>query len=117
MQDLQEVFQRLQENKKKLKDLKASYRDALLTSQQYVEVSDELKVLKEKKKEIENVTRGQFAAEFMQIEDLKIDLASDMELISDIALTQIMKGETVAVKDEYENEYEPIIKVNFKKSA
>jgi hypothetical protein len=28
----------------------------------------------------------------------------------------MMKGETVSVKDEYENEYEPVFKVAFKKS-
>lgn len=117
MQDIQSVFNRIQENKKKMKDLKDAYKDALSTSQQYKEVTEELKLMKEKKKDIEATIRGQFANEFMQIEDLKIDIASDQELLSDIAMTQIMKGETVAVTDNYENEYEPIFKVNFKKVA
>ena len=115
MQDLQAVFNRIQENKKKMKDLKDAYKDALSTSQQYKEVTEELKLFKEKKKEIEAAIRGQFANEFRQIEDLKIDIASDQELLSDIAMTQVMQGQTVAVTDQYENEYEPIFKVNFKK--
>lgn len=116
MQDIQAIFQRVEENKKKMKDLKESYKDALSTSQQYKESTEELNVLKEKKKEIENTLKGQFASEFMQIEDLKIDVASDQDLMSDIALTQVMQGGQVMVKDQYENEYEPVFKVAFKKT-
>jgi hypothetical protein len=47
---------------------------------------------------------------------MKIDLDSDMEMISDLALNQLMKGETVKVKDEYEVEYDPLFTVKFKKA-
>jgi len=117
MQNLQEVFVRIQESKKKIKDLKTAFKDALETSQSYKEVSEELKTMKEKKKSIEASTKEQFASELTQIDDLKIDLAADMELISDIAMTQLMKGETVSVTDQYENEYEPIFNVKFKKAS
>lgn len=115
MKDLQTIFDRIQENKKKLKDYTQAYKDALKASQQYVEITDELKELKEKKKGIEAAIKEQCASELLAAEDLKIDIASDKELLSDIAMTQIMKGETVAITDQYDNEYEPIFKVNFKK--
>lgn len=115
MQDLQSVWQRIQEAKKKQKDLKSVYKDALATSLEYQEITDKLKTLKEKKKQVENSTKEQFASELTKLDDLKIDIAGDMELISDIAMTQLMKGESIAIKDEYDNEYEPIFKVNFKK--
>ena len=37
-------------------------------------------------------------------------------MLNDLALTPLMKGETVEVKDEFENAYEPTWKVNFKKA-
>lgn len=115
MQDIQEIFSRIQENKKKMKDLKSSYKDGLASSQQYQDISDELKVMREKRKSVESAIRDGFTSEFTKIEDLKIDLESDMELLSDIAMTRLMKGQTVEVKDEYENDYSPTFKVSFKK--
>lgn len=115
MQNIQEVFIRIQESKKKMKDLKEAYKDALSTSQEYEEVVEKMKALREKKKQIENTTKESFASEFRQLDDLKIDIASDMELMNDIAVTQIMKGEAVELTDQYENQYEPIVNVKFKK--
>ena len=31
-------------------------------------------------------------------------------------MTKLMKGESVSVSDEYENEYEPVFSVKFKKT-
>jgi hypothetical protein len=115
MQDIQGIFNRIQENKKKLKDLKQAYKDALSTSQAYEEATETLKTMKEKKKAIETATKEQFSGEFTQMEDLKIDIESDNEMISDIALTTMMKGETVQITDQYDNEYEPQFTVKFKK--
>lgn len=117
MSNLQEVFLRIRETKKEQKKLKDAYRDALLNSAEYKQVSDDLKDLRNRKKQIEADIRAQFSSEFTRLDDLKIDLESDFEILSDIALTQLMKGETVKVKDEYEVEYEPIFTVKFKKTA
>ncbi len=115
MQDVQQIFIRIQEAKKQQKDLKSAYRDALSTSQEYQEISEKMKTMRAKKKEIELATKSQFASEFTKLDDLKIDLESDIELLSDAAMTKFMKGETVEVHDQYENEYEPIFSVKFKK--
>ncbi|PIR76396.1 MAG: hypothetical protein COU32_02295 [Candidatus Magasanikbacteria bacterium CG10_big_fil_rev_8_21_14_0_10_42_10] len=115
MQDLQEIFNRVQENKKKLKDLKDAYREALKGSESYIEAEESLKTLREKKKSIETELKSQFSGEFVQMDDIKIDIASDQEMINDIAMTMVMKGETVSVNDKYENEYEPLFTVKFKK--
>lgn len=116
MSNLQEVFLRIRETKKEQKKLKEAYRDALANSVSYKQVVDELNELKAKKKQIEATTREQFSSEFTRLDDLKIDLESDAEMLSDIALTQLMKGETVKVTDEYEAEYEPVFSVKFKKA-
>lgn len=115
MQDIQAIFNRVQEAKKKKKDLESAYKDALSTSLDYQELKDQVKTLREKKKQAELIIKEQFASELTQIDDLKIDIASDMELISDIAMTTLMKGDSIDIKDEYDNEYEPVIKVTFKK--
>ncbi len=115
MQDLQEIFIRMEENKKKLKDIRSAYKDALKNVQEYVQVDDEMKTLRERKKSIETVVKEQFSSEFTKMEDIAIDIQSDQEMMNDIALTQVMKGETVAVKGQNEEEYEPIFNVKFKK--
>lgn len=116
MQNLQEIFQRIQEAKKKQKDLKTAYKDALSTSLEYKELDEKLTTLKERKKQIETTVKEQFSGELTQIDDIKIDIQSDTELLTDLTMTQYTKGEKVEVVDEYGNNYEPVFKVQFKKA-
>ncbi|MSU75423.1 MAG: hypothetical protein EXS55_02840 [Candidatus Magasanikbacteria bacterium] len=116
MADLQEIFNHITEIKKKQKDIRSAYQDALATSLEYQEIAEKTKTLREKKKQIEASTKQQFAAEFTKLDDYAIDLASDQELLSDAALSKLMKGETVEVTDEYNATYQPVFTVKFKKS-
>lgn len=116
MATLQEIFVRINENKKKQKDIRTAFKDALATSLEYKEITEKMKTLREKKKQIENTTKQQFSEELTKLEDYAIDLASDMELLSDAALTKFIKGEPIEITDEYENRYEPVFTVKFKKS-
>lgn len=116
MQQPQLIFDRTIEAKSKMKQLKNSFREALVNNKEYVDLLEKIKSLKEKAKQVEQSIAEGFQRELTEIEDLKIDLASDMEMLSDVALTQVMKGETLEIKDKYENQYEPIFKVSFKKS-
>lgn len=116
MQDIQEIWARIQGIKKQQKDLRAAYKEALQASLEYVELSDKLKTMRERKKQIENSVKSDFASEFTKLDDLKIDLESDMTMLSDLAMTKFMKGETVEIKDEYDNVYEPVFSVKFKKT-
>lgn len=115
MQNIQTVFDRVQESKKKLKDLKATVKEALQGMSGYRDIVDQMKTLREKKKQIEAMVVSSFKSEFTQIEDLQIDIESDQQLLTDIAMTNVAKGSTIEVKDEYENEYEPQFAVKFKK--
>jgi predicted transcriptional regulator len=116
MNDLQTIFNRIKDKQKEQKTLKAVYRDVQANSREYQEVLEELKVLKEKKKKLEDGFHSEMRAELDQLDAIKSDIASDREMLSDIALTQLMKGETVGVQDEYENKYEPVFSVRFKKT-
>lgn len=117
MVQLQLIFDRINENKKKIKDLKQVYQDALTSSLEYKETVEKIKTLREKKKQIEETTKQQFASEFNQLDALKTDIESDMVLLSDAALSQLMKGETVEVQDEYHNVYDPVFQVKFKRAS
>lgn len=115
MSKLHEVFNRLQEQKKDQRELKKMYREALVTNAQYQELIQELDVLKIKKKQIEAGVKADFKAEFDQLEGLKLNIAGDKQMLSDIALTQFSSGEEVKIVDENKVEYEPIFNVRFQK--
>ncbi|MBP6942876.1 MAG: hypothetical protein KBB55_02415 [Candidatus Buchananbacteria bacterium] len=115
MSNLQEVFARIQQTTKEQREIKKSYRDVLTANGEYQQLAEELKTLKARKAEIERTVKEEFSAEFTKLDDLKIDLESDRELLSDLALNQLMKGETVEIMDE-EVRYEPVFNVRFKKA-
>jgi len=116
MQNIQEVFNKIREMKKEQKDLRDMYKDALVQADKYEEIVEEIKVLREKKKEIETRIQGQLGRSYEKLEDLKLETETHKEMLNDIAISTLMKGETVAVKDEFNNAYEPVWKVNFKKT-
>ena len=115
MANLQEIFNRLQKTKKEQKEIKAMYRDALKNSNGLQAVLDEINTLKGKKKQIENGIQDDFRVEFDKLDVLKADIENDSMLLSDAALSEYLKGKGVEIIDEYENKYEPIFKVQFKK--
>jgi len=116
MSKLQEVFDRIQKTKQEQKKIKSMYRDALTNSKQYQNAVEELKGMREKKKKIEDGIKDEFSSEFSKLDNLKADIENDQMLLSDAALSVLMKGETVEVKDEKENKYEPIFSVKFKRT-
>ena len=79
-------------------------------------MTDKLKTLRETKKQLEQGVRQQFSGELDKLAAYAIDLKADAELLSDAAMTRLMKGERVEVQDEYHNVYDPVITVKFKKS-
>jgi hypothetical protein len=46
---------------------------------------------------------------------MKADAETDQEMLSDLALNTLVKGETVQVTDEFENKYEPVFVVKFRR--
>lgn len=114
--NLQEIFNRLQKTKKEQREIKTIYRDVLKNSSGHKAVLDEMNTLKEKKKIIEEGIQDDFRVEFDKLEVLKVDIENDSMLLSDVALSEYLKGAGVEIVDEYENKYEPIFKVQFKKA-
>lgn len=116
MQDVQAIFNRMQVAKKKQKDIKSAYSDALKQNAEYQELLEKIKALQVRRKQIEVSVKQDFSSEFTKLDDLKIDINSDQELLTDAAVTKMMKGETVEVKDEYDQTYQPVFSVKFKKT-
>ncbi len=115
MANLQTIFDRMQETKKEQSELKKSYRESLANSKSYQDVVEELTKLRDKKKKIEGAIKDDFKSEFSRLEQIKLDLESDKEIMSDLAMNQLVKGESIKIIDQYENQYEPVFNVKFKK--
>ncbi len=116
MDSIQKSFLTIQEMKKKSRDIRTIIKDAFSQNADYQEVNEELKKLKEKKKTIEQKVHSEFERELQQLDDMKIDLETEMNEISDAILTRVMKGEVIKVRDARNTIYLPEIKVAFKKS-
>lgn len=116
MQSLDEVYKRLEENKKKRKEMTKMLKDELNNNARYQELQDEMKTLREEKKGIEADVQSQ-AGNLSELDELKIEIATDMELLSDIALNMYANEETVEIVDQYDNKWYPQFKVTFKKST
>lgn len=113
---MQMVFDEIKAAKKEMKGIREQYRDALAQTDKYAEVVEKITVLREEKKGIEARVQALMGKTYEKLEQLKIEVAGKEELLNDIAMTTLMKGETVAVTDEYHNKYEPIYVVRFKKT-
>lgn len=114
-QDLKTIFARLEEYKARRKELKNRYRDALSVNMQYKEAIDELEVLRANKKKIEASVQSELKEEFDQLEGLKLNIAGDSQLLSDLAVNQLAKGELIKIIDDHQVEYEPLFSVKFRK--
>jgi hypothetical protein len=114
-QELPDVFKRIQDKKKEQRELKSMYRDALSVNGEYQTIIEELEALKIKKKKAEATVQSDFKAEFDKLEGLKLNIAGDNQLLSDLAMAQLTSGETVKIIDENKVEYEPVFTVRFKK--
>lgn len=115
MSQLQKVYDRIKEAKVAQKEIKDAYKNELDNNPEYQSVKDKLKDLKDKKKTIEEEIKAEMKSSFDKLDDLKIDIESDQEMLNDIAINQLMSGKTVEVVDENEQKYYPVFSVKFKK--
>lgn len=113
---LQGIFDQIQKIKKEMKDIRGAYKDALAGSAEYKNINEKIKELRGRKKQIEQSVKNDFSSELAKLDDLKVDLESDQTMLSDKAFSMIIKGETVKVVDNFNNEYEPLFITKFKKA-
>lgn len=116
MAQVQEIYDRIKNTKKEQQKITQIYRDALANSDKYQNVVEDLKVLKLKKKQIEEGVQEDLKTEFVKLDRMKESVEADSQLLSDVALTELIKGKDVEIYDENENQYVPIFSVKFKKA-
>jgi hypothetical protein len=114
MRNIADIFEKIQEHRREQRELNASVKDALRNMPEYQDLSDQISRLQLKRAQLENTIAEQSAS---KIDLLKLNIKDGMQTISDIALTTLMKGEAVTLKDSKNNEYEPVFSVRFKKSS
>lgn len=112
---LQDIFHRINANKREQKEIRSMYKDALSSSKEYADLEEKLESLKQRKKEIENQIRNDLGKDWEQLDLLKLHAKQDSELLSDLAFNKLVKGEEVIVKDGSDQSYEPVFIVKFKK--
>ncbi|MBU0625226.1 hypothetical protein KKF05_02680 [Patescibacteria group bacterium] len=114
MLDLKEVHQRLEELKHRRRDLNRMFKDELDQNESYKKIVEELKVLREKKKSIENVARVSCFGGSDELERIKEQIKDEKQLLTDLALNQYVAGQTVEIV-ENETRFVPQFSVKFKK--
>lgn len=115
MRDIQEIFNEIQELKKEQKEIRHEYKDALANANEYEETVEKAKELREKKKQIESATQGRMGLRYQRFEEIKGKAEELNQMLTDVAMANLMDGKTIALKDQFENEYEPVYKITFKK--
>lgn len=118
MQNAQEIYDRIQDTKKEIKENKDILIEQYKQTPGYNEVQEELKALRAKRKHITNAVDAQNPEVVIKLEDLKIDLASDKELLNDIILSKYMRGEHVELEDKtkYNQAMLPLFTVTMRKA-
>jgi uncharacterized coiled-coil DUF342 family protein len=115
MRDIQEIFNEIQTLKKEQKEIRGEYKDALTNANEYEETVEKAKEVREKKQQIEAVVQGHMGLRYQRFEEIKEKIDELNQMLTDIAMTSLMDGKTIALKDQFENEYEPVYKITFKK--
>ena len=117
MKDIQEVFSQIKEISEEQKEIRRQYKDALSMASNYEEIIEKLDELKQEKKEIEEKIQSEMGSRWEKLKELKRKISELKQTQSDIAISSVMGGKTVEVKDEFNNVYEPVFNVSFKKTG
>ncbi len=115
MQNIQEVFDQIQEFKQTRKEIGREYRDTLVQTDGYEDLKAEIKKLREKKKGKEAEVQAGMGSRWDEYEKATAEISSLEEMLTDIAMTTIMDGKSINIKDKNNVEYEPSYKITFKK--
>ncbi len=117
MKNIQEIFSEIKIITKDQKDIRREYKDALTQTDNYEETIEKLDEMKKDKKKLEEMVQGQMGTRWDKLDEMKDKLSELKQMQSDVAMSTLMSGKAVEVTDEYDNVYEPIFAVSFKKTS
>lgn len=115
MPSLPDIHARLKEKKRERKELLKAFKDELAHNPRHAQIVEQMKILKEEKKSIENQAWSQSSADAQKVDLLALDIKSDKELLADVALNMMVAGEKVEVIDDLNQRWTPEFSVNMKK--
>lgn len=114
-QRLKDIHDNLKSEKAKRRDLKTIVKDALTNSHRYNEALEQLEQAKLKVQGIKAAIMSDLKSELESIDKCTHEIKAFQELLSDVALSELMKGETVEIDDpDVEHILNPVFKVSFK---
>jgi hypothetical protein len=116
MSTIQDTFFKIQDTKKKQREIRALYREALRRSQSHQDILHDLQALREKKRGIEEKIRAEYARDLEKLDALVEELKVDHSKLADMVLSAIARGEIIKVRDMRNTVYDPIVSVTFKKA-
>ena len=111
---LQIIFDEVSKQEQARREFMESYNSALKEDNKYQILLYDISELRYKKKMIEDKVINELGAE--KFDEIKAEIKSGKEIMTDLAINNLMSGENVVVNDEYGNDYEPVWGVRFKKS-
>jgi len=114
MQSLEQVYLRLQKSKAKRREFNKMIRDELIQDERYRELTEEMKKLRDERRSIENEIKAHTVSP-QELDELKIEIQTDQELLADVALNMFMDNESVEIMDEHDQRWVPLFSVKFVK--
>lgn len=115
MQDIQEIFNRIQDAGRELRELKNSYKDSLNSTGEYESLKEEIQSLRDRKKSIEGAVEAQMVDHMQKMDQIARSIQTDRQMLSDIALAKLLKGEQVDLVGPREEKFDPVFSVRFVK--
>ncbi len=116
MKDIQEIFNELEVVKKTQKEIQTEYKDALNNANEFEEIQNQIKELTEKRKTIQGMVQAEMGQRFQDLEIAKDQQKELKQMLSDIAMSNLMDGKSIELKDTYDSVYEPQFSVTFKRT-
>jgi hypothetical protein len=117
MQNLQDVYNRIQDKKREYKTIARGFQDELKNNARYAEILEEMKKLKEEKKSFEQQAKAAAVLDASKMETLKLDMENDRQTLTDIALNMYVDQQPVEIIDKTQARWSPEFSVKFKKSG
>jgi len=114
---LQLVFSKTDEQKNDLAILKRQVKDDLEAMIEYQDLLKEEEVIRQKKRQIINSFNSHNKDIIDKIALKKLDLDSQKQLLSDVAIKEYLAGKTIQITDKNGFILEPVFSVKFRKTG
>lgn len=115
MKQLQLIYDEVIEKSEEVRSFNREVKRELDGNVEYRSLGDDIRDIKEKRALIRLSVLEKFGIQTERIGEVISQIKDEKQKMTDVAMTNLMKGLTVLVKDKYEDEYEPVWSVKFKK--